>query len=206
MKKIKFIDIQDPQIILTLDDFKEYIGNLKSEFSSIVDEMQQKESQWIFIKIISSNIFLYNVTDESAKSYIKSPFISKSILNIQNDNDKCFLYSILAYFYYDIEKTHRTRSSTYEKYIDFENQTAKLPKEKTLNFKDIKFPFKYEDVPKIEKLNQFLSVNVFGIKEFTEDEIEPITKMSKEEKEHNIDLLLLTNDTNSHYIVITKLA
>ena len=168
--------------------------------------MQQRESQWIFIRIISSNIFLYNVTDESAKSYIKSPFISKSILNIQNNDNKCFLYSILAYFYYDIEKTHRTRSSTYEKYIDFENQTAKLPKEKTLNFKDIKFPFKYEDAPKFGKLNQFLSVNVFGIKEFTEDEIEPITKMSKEEKEHNIDLLLLTNETNSHYILITKLA
>ena len=66
--------------------------------------MQQKESQWIFIRIISSNIFLYNVTDESAKSYIKSPFISKSILNIQNENDKCFLYSILAYFYYIIFK------------------------------------------------------------------------------------------------------
>ena len=118
----------NPQIILTSDDFEEYIENLKSKFTSIIDDMQQRESQWIFIKIISSNIFLYNVTDESAKSYIKSPFISKSILNIQNENDKCFLYSILAYFYYDIEKTHRTRPSTYEKYIDFENQTAKLPK------------------------------------------------------------------------------
>ena len=94
----------NPRIILTDDNFEEYIDNLKSEFSSIVDEMQQKESQWIFMRIISSNIFLYNVTDESAKSYIKSPFISKSILNIQNENDKCFLYSILAYFYYNIEK------------------------------------------------------------------------------------------------------
>ena len=37
-------------------------------------------------------------------------------------------------------------------------------------------------------------------------EIEPITIMSKEEKEHNIDLLLLTNETNSHYVLITKLA
>ena len=64
--------------------------------------MQQKESQWIFIRIISSNIFLYNVTDESAKSCIKSPFISKSILNVQNNDNKCFLYSILAYFYYNI--------------------------------------------------------------------------------------------------------
>ena len=127
-------------------------------------------------------------------------------MNIENyDDDKCFLYSILAYFYYDIKKTHRTRPSIYKKHIDFKNQTAELPDGKTLNFKDIKFPFKYEDIPKFEKLNQFLTVNVFGIKEFTKDEIEPITKMSKEEKEHNIDLLLITNETNSHYILITKL-
>ena len=57
-------------------------------------------------------------------------FPSQSILNIQNNDNSCFLYSILAYFYYNIEKTHRTRSSTYEKYIDFKNQTAKLPDEK----------------------------------------------------------------------------
>ena len=78
-------------------------------------------------------------------------------------------------------------------------------KKKHLILKILNFPFKYEDVPKFEKLNQILSVNVFGIKEFTEDEIEPITKMSKEEKEHNIDLLLITNETNRHYILITKL-
>ena len=194
----------NPRIILTGNDFEEYIDNLKSEFSSIV-EMQQKESQWIFIKIISSDIFLYNVTDERAKSYIKSPFSSQSILNIQNNDNNCFLYSILAYFYYNIEKEHRTRPSTYKKYINFGNQTAELPDKKTLNFKGIEFPFKYTDIPKFEKLNQFLTVNVFGIKESTKDNIEPITKMSKEEKEHNIDLLLLTNETNSHYILITKL-
>ena len=117
--------------------------------------MQQRKTQWTFIKIISSNIFLYNVTDETAKSYIKSPFESQSIVNIQNEDNKCFLYSILAYFYYNIEKTHRTRSSIYKKYIDFENQTAELPNEKTLNFKGIEFPFKYTDIPKFKKLNQF---------------------------------------------------
>ena len=157
-----------------LDDFEEYMENLKSEFSSIIDDMQQKDSQWIFIKIISSDTFLYDVTDERAKSYIKSPFPSQSILNIQNNDNSCFLYSFLAYFYYNIEKSHRTRSSTYEKYIGFKNQTAKLPDEKTPNFKDIEFPFKYKDIPKFEKLNQFLTVNVFGINEFTEDKIEPI--------------------------------
>ena len=44
------------------------------------------------------------------------------------------------------------------------------------------------------------------LKEFTENKIEPITQMSKEEREYNIDLLLLTNETNSHYVLKTKLA
>ena len=79
-------------------------------------------------------------------------------------------------------------------------------KKKHLILKILNFLLNMRTFPKFEKLNQFLSVNVFGIKEFTEDEIEPITKMSREEKEHNIDLLLLTNETNSHYILITKLA
>ena len=110
------------------DDFEEYIENIKSEFSSIIDDMQQKDSQWIFIKIIPSNIFLCDVTDKRAKSHIKSSFTSQLILNVQNNDNSCFLYSILAYFYYNIEKTHRTRSSTYENYIDFKNQIAKLCK------------------------------------------------------------------------------
>ena len=194
MKKYKIYRYTRPQVILTLDDFKEYIENLKSEFSSIVDEMQQKESQWIFMKIISSNIFLYNVTDERAKSYIKSPFSSQSILNIQNDDNYCFLYSILAYFYYETEKHIDIDHLFIKIYWLWKSNCKVTERKKPLNFKDIKFPFKYEDVPKFEKLNQFLSVNVFGIKEFTKDEIEPITKMSKEEKEHNIDLLLLTNE------------
>ena len=197
-----------PEVILTFDNFDEFIDNTKSEFSSIIEEMEQKDSQWIFIKIISSNIFLYDVTDERANSYIKSPFNSKSIINVQNEKDNyCFIYSILAGIYLNIiEKTHRIRASVYKKYIDFENQTAELPDNKTLNFKGIEFSFKYVDIPKFEKLNPFLSIYVFGIRENTINKIEPITQMSKDEKEYNIDLLLLTEETNNHYVLIKKLA
>ena len=36
----------------------------------------KKIHKWIFIKIISSDIFLYDVTAERAKSHIKLPFPS----------------------------------------------------------------------------------------------------------------------------------
>ena len=68
------------EVILISDNFKEYIDNLKSEFSSIIDKMEQNDSQLIFMKILSSDIFLYDVTDKRANSYIKSSFISKSIV------------------------------------------------------------------------------------------------------------------------------
>ena len=84
--------------------------------------MEQKDSQWIFMKILSSDIFLYDVTDKRTNSYIKSPSISKSIVNVH--------HIILAYFYYNIEKINKTRPITYDKYINFENQTAKLPNKK----------------------------------------------------------------------------
>ena len=50
------------KVILTSFDFEEFIDNTKSQFSTIIEEMKQKDTQWIFIKIISSNIFLYDVT------------------------------------------------------------------------------------------------------------------------------------------------
>ena len=116
-----------------LDDFEEYIENLKSEFLSIIDGRQQKDSQWIFIKIISSNIFLYDVTDERARSYIKSsPFISKSIVNIQNNDNSCFHYSILAQH---IEQDHKLMKNILTLEIKLQNyQMEKHLISKILNF------------------------------------------------------------------------
>ena len=45
------------------------ILNFKFKISSVIEEMKQKDSQWIFVKIILLDIFLYDVTDERMKSY-----------------------------------------------------------------------------------------------------------------------------------------
>ena len=61
--------------------------------SSIIDEMELKDSNWIFKKIVSceiSNISMFKTNELS--SYIKSPFQSRSILNIQNKDNRCFAY------------------------------------------------------------------------------------------------------------------
>ena len=75
---------------------------------------------------------------------------SKAVINIQNDDDddKCFLWSVLAYLYED--NHNRERVNHYKQY------------ETELNMNGIVYPVAGKDVPKFEKQNN-ISVNVFWI-------------------------------------------
>ena len=110
---------------------------------------------------------------------------------------RCFGYCILAYLYYDkVDKTKRTRSSTYNKYFE-QNQY--------LN--ELSYPMKINDISKLENTNDDLAINVFGIQENTIKNIEPYRISKYLDRKHIIDLLYITDQSgNSHYILITKLA
>ena len=87
-----------------------------------------------------------------ASSYIDLPKEikhKKVVVNIQNNDNKCFLWSACSC---------APTSSTMEirKSISFEKY------ENTLNGKDFKFPMSLTDIVKFEKMNN-LSVNVYGL-------------------------------------------
>ena len=70
-----------------------------------------------------------------------------------------------------------------------------------MKFDDISFSFKLDKNPKFEKLNN-INNDVFSY-----DEKYNILslKISKQNYETNIDLLLSTNDNNNHYLLDKKL-
>ena len=70
----------------------------------------------------------------------------KAVINIKNDDDKCFLWSVLAHLYE--ANDHRSRVNYYKQY------------ESELNMNGIVYPVAAKDVPKFEKQNN-ISVNVF---------------------------------------------
>lgn len=72
---------------------------------------------------------------------------SHGLLNIQNEDNKCFLWSILAALH-PVQR-HHERVSNYIQYED------------TLNFQGIDFPISLSRVEKFEKQNK-LTINVFG--------------------------------------------
>ena len=150
-----------------------------------LDDEQLEGSGFVFQEIEEVILEIYKVNDIQASSYIELPGKykdNKSIINIKNNDQNCFLWCILAQLY-PVEN-HKDRLS---KYISHLNK---------LNLKGLEFPMKVKDIPKFENLNN-LNINVF---ELTGNVLTPI-HVNKNYLQPQIDLLLYQN----HYCLITKL-
>ena len=150
-----------------------------------LDDEQLEGSGFVFQEIEEVTLEIYKVNDIQASSWVELPEKykkNKSIVNIKNEDQFCFLWCILAHLY-PVE-VNKNRTSNYEMYI------------KELNIQGLEFPMKVKDIPKFENLNN-LNVNVF---ELTNGKLTPIL-INKNNLQLQIDLLLFEN----HYCLITKL-
>ena len=119
---------------------------------------------------------MFKYHDIRASSFCKLPksfYNSKIVLNIQNNDNYCSLWSILA----DKHKVnnHRERVSHYENYFHEINQG------------DIQFPTKIKDIPTFERLNN-LNINVFELS--ANDKTLSPKYVNKNYYDEQIDLLL----------------
>ena len=139
--------------------------------------------------VISFQVDIHKHVPLKASSYVKIPAEvknTKSVVNIQNKDNKCFMWSILAYLH--PADTNPQRVSKYE------------PFHAELSFDDIEFPVKLQDVSKFERQN-LISVNVFGYD--PENWIYPL-RITKAKYEKHVDLLQVSNEGNSHYCLINN--
>ena len=138
------------------------------------------------IKKLKVEMFKYHDIRASSYCKLRRPFCnSKSIVNIQNNDNYCFLWSILAHKYK--VDNHRERVTHYENHSH------------ELNQGDIQFPMKIKDIPTFETLNN-LNINVFELS--ANDKSLSPKYVNKNYYEEQIDLLLYENQycliTNSH--------
>ena len=110
-------------------------------------------------------------------SYIPLPdwiMRKKAIINIQNEDKKCFIWCILRYLH-PTKKNNNTRLTDFKKY------------ENSLNSKGIDFPMKLKDILKFENLNPSLpGINVFAVSE--NNKFYPL-RMAKKDCQSTIDLV-----------------
>uniref|UniRef100_A0A0R3QJ68 OTU domain-containing protein n=1 Tax=Brugia timori TaxID=42155 RepID=A0A0R3QJ68_9BILA len=159
-------------------------------------------SQWRFEQVVWGEL-IFNTFDItrcglSGSSYIPLPEKLKNckgIININNEDNKCFVYSILSYFY----KEDRHKRHLISTYRDIDAVLAYIDAlfGIKLNFSGLQFPVSLHQVHKFEKNNPRVSVNIFGLINTTSCRLYPLKNVDQE-KEFHFDLLYLKccNDTD----------
>ena len=176
--------IISPHTNLILQDIIDII-NLK------IDKFQKEGSGWRMENISNVRVDCAKYDVIRGSSYIHTPkHISdkKAIINIQNDDDFCFLWSIIAHFYPASHNPHRV--SNYVQYVD------------KFNIKNISFPISIHDVTKFEKLNNIgITIILYDNNKFL-----PYYVPSQNTYNYHVNLLLIYNEVTHHYCLIKNLA
>ena len=94
---------------------------------------------------------MYKTGELNGKSYVKIPLRSSAILNIQNIDEYCFIWSILAILH-PSENDHPNRVSKYNQNFN----------ELNIDGFDFTNGFRCSDVQKFNELNR-LSVNIYEL-------------------------------------------
>ena len=167
--------------------------DVESQLEHQIQVQETEESGWIFDKINSMKISFFKTEELNGNSYVKIPLRSNAILNIQNNDKYCFIWSILASLH-PCEKTHLSRVNNYLQYFN------------ELNFQNFDFTngFKCSDVHRFNELNN-LSVNIYELNFYQDGDkwkhnLIPI-EISKNESNKVVDLLIYKN----HYALVEKL-
>ena len=154
-----------------------------------IENYQETGSAWYFKEVEKLEIHTVEYNPTKGSSYIPLPdWISnkKAIVNIENKDEKCFLWCILRYLH--------------PKERDEERLTGLKKYEFSLNTKGITFPMKLKDITKFEKLNPELpGINVFSVNE--NKNFYPL-RMAERDCLNTIDLFLYEEDGVSHYSLI----
>ena len=114
-----------------------------------------------YLNVVNSGQLLANVeyfditvckaSNMFGNSYIKLPFKSRFLINIKNEDNKCFLWCVLAKIHFDEIKKNKSRVSNYKKFED------------EINMQNISYPFKVKDLKKFHKLNPDISVTIYNL-------------------------------------------
>ena len=178
-------------INLEKTDVKVFLKEMIKEILDNIIIYQKKGSGWYFKEVIRLEIHIVEYKPMKGGSYIPLPnFImrKKAIINMENEDDKCFLWSILRYLH--PREKHSARISDLKKY------------ENDLNFKQINFPIKVKDITKFENQNPDLpGINVFSVKE--NNKVYPL-RINQKDCQKSLDLFLFSDGEKHYYSLIKK--
>ena len=156
-----------------------------------IDNWINKESGWIIESVDTEYVNISIYSPLSGSTYIELPCRSKnsmkSLINIKNNGNKCFLWCYVRHL--NPLKIHPERITIADKNMVND-----------LDYKGIEFPVSKKDFNKIEKKNN-IWINVFCY----ENKLVYPVYVSNEKFGNFVGLLLITSEGRLHYVRIKDL-
>ncbi|KAK3107269.1 hypothetical protein FSP39_010803 [Pinctada imbricata] len=157
------------------------------------DEYNSMGSGWSLKKILKLEIHTAKYNPLRARRHFRLPVGVQNrhaVINIQNQDEKCFVWCILAAMH--PAKNHPERVSHYQSY------------EREVNMTGIRFPVTINDIPKFEKQNN-ISVTVLGYED-EDNHFFPMYVSELKEACLEVDLLYVTQPNgDAHYALIKSM-
>ena len=170
------------------------IDTILERIANLINGSSGGGSGWIFYKIIKLELHTVSYRPLRGNTWVSLPkelADKKAIINMKNQDNKCFMWSVLRALNPKTNNPDR---------IDKEL----MEKEDTLNMKGIEYPVSLKedrDISKFEKQNPEISITVLGFNE--KDKVHTLRCSNHVyNRKHNIILLLIEIDGVKHYCLV----
>lgn len=180
------------EIVYQSTDIKELFMNAIYTFERKISELEHCESGWSCVLMSHLEININKYSPLRGGSYIDLPSKiknTKSCINIKNNDNFCFLWSVVASLFPQNKNVCRIGS-----YPHFST---------VLNIDGMTFPPTYKDIKLFEKLNKEVSINVYGLD--NKDNVTGPLYVTSTRKLDHINLLYVEKNGKGHYCLIKDL-
>ena len=171
---------KDLKLVLEETDESELYNEMVEEIEEEIQKVQDAEgSGWQFLKVIKLVLHITRWEPLYGSSYMPlDPYLAnkKALINMQNEDDKCFMWSVLRALY--PKDNHPER-------IDNDLKS----KQDSINMKGIYYPVNLKAIDRFETQNPNISISVVGYNKI--DLVHPIRVSKYTGCDHDITLLLL---------------
>ena len=175
-------------LIINETDIKLAIQASQQQILNKIAQWVSEGSGWTIQSIENHYINIVNYSPLKGSSYIKSPqeLKNRGLINLQNEDNECFRWCHIRHLNPQGKDPQRIKKT-----------------DKTficqLDYSSIEFPVTVKQINKIEKQNN-ICINLFG---YEEKQPFPIY-ISKEKYQDHMELLLITEGENKHYVLIKE--
>ena len=175
-------------LIINKTDINLAIQASQQQILNKIAQWISEGSGWTIQSIENHYINIVNYSPLKGSSYIKLPQelrnSAKGLINMKNKDNECFRWCHIRHLNPQDKDPQRIKK-TDKQYIE------------KLDYSSIEFPVTVKQINKIEKQNN-ICINLFGHEEKQKFPI----YISKEKYQDHMELLLITEGENKHYVLI----